>query len=131
VKEGRLKVKAVLLRITIDLQNIRKRMLSDSHQFEWRGTAHAVGSHITGNQASTPRMRIVLDIGETWLGPDSDVEDSPEVLGLEVKHDKRYLLMFVGMEEVQGQDDTQACFLVLEEMAADADKRISRELERI
>jgi hypothetical protein len=116
VAEGRIEVKAVLMPITIDLQSIRKQMLADAHGFEWRGTAHAVGHYVTGNQACHPKMKIVLDLGETWLDPDSEVIDSPEVLGLEVNEVDKYFLMFVGMEGVKGQNEAQPCFLVLEQI---------------
>jgi len=123
VTEGRIEVKAVLLPIAIDLQSIRKQMLADVHSFEWRGTAHAVGHYVTGNQACQPRMKIVLDVGETWLDPDSKVEDIPEVLGLEVKEENNYFLMFVGMEGIKGQDEAQPCFLVLQEVKGEDEER--------
>ena len=116
VTEGRIEVKAVLMGIAIDLQSIRKQIHADAHSFEWRGTAHAVSHYITGNQACQPRIKIVLDVGETWLDPDSEVEDIPEVLGLEVKEEGRYFLMLVGMEGIKGQDEAQPCFLVLQEI---------------
>jgi len=68
-------------------------------------------------------MKIVLDVGETCLDPDSKVEDIPEVLGLEVKEETNYFLMFVGMEGIKGQDEAQACLLVLQEVKGEDEER--------
>lgn len=120
VREGVLSLRAVLLPAKLDLKSIRVEMENyTDHNFEWQGTAHAILN--LNDHAASFKMKIILDLGETWLpSDDSDVpapRENVQDLGLEVNEGNAVFLMFVGIDRrLKVQDDSQPCFLVLQEV---------------